>query len=388
MQRTIGLWGAVATLVGFVIGVSVFLLPGELAATAGPGVVISYGIASLIGLFALIAEELELDKILESFQNLATGPLFIAVLLLYVQILLVSWRWVMMLKYYKTDFPLLPASRLSLEGAFFNQALPTAVGGDAIRILRCRHYNMPTGTAVSSILLDRITGLVVLLVMGLAAQPAFWAADQFGLASKAAAVTLLAGFSGTILLLAIPHLPDRLRRFRSFQQLGDLGSRAAVFLIKPATATPILLISVLSHSCTFLALHQMANALGADIGLLPIFLVTPVAFLIAMLPISVGGWGLREGAMIQGMALFGVSAEDALAVSVLYGLMSIIVNIPGGCCGSRPANRRRHHDGCPCNQHQPVRPAGALHPKDNVRPGGSISARKRPAHPAGDCQPR
>lgn len=52
MKRTIGLWGAVVTLVGFVIGAGIFLLPGELAATAGPGVVISYGIASVIVVFS------------------------------------------------------------------------------------------------------------------------------------------------------------------------------------------------------------------------------------------------------------------------------------------------------------------------------------------------
>ena len=54
MERTIGLWGAVVTLVGFVIGVSVFLLPGELAASAGPGVIISYGIASIMALFSCV----------------------------------------------------------------------------------------------------------------------------------------------------------------------------------------------------------------------------------------------------------------------------------------------------------------------------------------------
>lgn len=54
MQRTIGLRGSVVTLVGFVIGAGIFLLPGELAATAGPGVVISYGIASIVVMFSCV----------------------------------------------------------------------------------------------------------------------------------------------------------------------------------------------------------------------------------------------------------------------------------------------------------------------------------------------
>lgn len=54
MKRTIGLWGVVATLVGFVIGAGIFLLPGELAAIAGPGVVISYGLASILVAFSCI----------------------------------------------------------------------------------------------------------------------------------------------------------------------------------------------------------------------------------------------------------------------------------------------------------------------------------------------
>lgn len=54
MERTIGLWGVVTTLVGFVIGAGIFLLPGELAATAGPGVIISYALASIVVAFSCI----------------------------------------------------------------------------------------------------------------------------------------------------------------------------------------------------------------------------------------------------------------------------------------------------------------------------------------------
>jgi len=54
MERTIGLWGVVATLVGFVVGAGIFLLPGELAATAGPGVIISYALASIVVAFSCI----------------------------------------------------------------------------------------------------------------------------------------------------------------------------------------------------------------------------------------------------------------------------------------------------------------------------------------------
>ena len=68
--------------------------------------------------------------------------------------------------------------------------------------------------------------------------------------------------------------------------------------------------------------------IGLDLG--AALTVVPTIVLVAMAPISIAGWGVREGAMVIGLGLLGVSAADALAVSVSYGLVQIAVGVLGG----------------------------------------------------------
>ncbi|RED48503.1 lysylphosphatidylglycerol synthase transmembrane domain-containing protein [Aestuariispira insulae] len=287
-------------------------------------------LAVTVALFYLIAHNIDPAQIEAQIISLDPVHILLAALLLYLQILLVSGRWVWMLRFYKTAFSLRTAIRLSIEGSFFNQALPSGIGGDAIRILRCRQYGIGTGIAVSSILMDRIVGLAALLMMALAAMPAIWAADPMGLTANGAFMAILIGFAGLAFLLAFPFMPEKLRRPRAMDALGALGERAALFLIKPKAALPTLCLSLLSHACTILAMYQIGQALGTDIPPHALFMVAPVALLIIVLPVSVGGWGLREGTMIQGLAIFNVANESALTLSILFGLLNIVINIPGG----------------------------------------------------------
>ena len=59
-------------------------------------------------------------------------------------------------------------------------------------------------------------------------------------------------------------------------------------------------------------------------------IVVPLANLVQVLPISVGGWGLRESFYVLALAKLGVPGSDALALSVLYGLLTMICSLPGG----------------------------------------------------------
>ena len=281
-------------------------------------------------LFWLILRGIDLTTLAEQLKNPDPFWIAVAALSLMAQNILVSWRWKLMLPHYQSDIPMGAAIRLTFEGAFFSQALPSMVGGDAVRIFRARHYGMDLGTAASSILLDRLVGLVALLLLACAGLPWILRLDPEGGLSLGLILLLLSGFSITALFLFLPFLPAAIRQLKPLTMLSNQGQRARTFLLSPRTALPLLLVSLMCHFLTLGCFLGLAMALGHPIGWLEIFVAAPASLLITMVPLSIGGWGLREGTMVAALALFQVPGEAALALSISFGLMAILINIPGG----------------------------------------------------------
>ena len=83
----------------------------------------------------------------------------------------------------------------------------------------------------------------------------------------------------------------------------------------------ILALSLFIHLSGALALWSVAWGVGLDVPLLACLVLVPPAMLVATLPISLGGWGVREGVLVAAFAMIGISADAALAVSVAFGLL-------------------------------------------------------------------
>jgi uncharacterized membrane protein YbhN (UPF0104 family) len=90
-----------------------------------------------------------------------------------------------------------------------------------------------------------------------------------------------------------------------------------------------LALSLIIHLSTVVVVVLLARGLGVGLSPLAAFVIVPVAILAAALPISLNGWGVREGVMVAGLALFGISSGDALLISVLLGFGVILSVLPG-----------------------------------------------------------
>ena len=92
----------------------------------------------------------------------------------------------------------------------------------------------------------------------------------------------------------------------------------------------LLLLSISIHTFSIVAVLILSEGLGLEISWLGIVLVVPLATLFMLIPISIAGWGVREGVMIVGLGYLNVLPEQALALSILYGLLMLITALPGG----------------------------------------------------------
>jgi hypothetical protein len=74
----------------------------------------------------------------------------------------------------------------------------------------------------------------------------------------------------------------------------------------------------------------IARGMGIAVGTLECLVLVPPVLLVSTLPISVAGWGVREGAMVTAFGFAGVAESEAVALGVLFGLVVLVVGLPGG----------------------------------------------------------
>jgi glycosyltransferase 2 family protein len=220
--------------------------------------------------------------------------------------------------------------KIVLVGMFFNQVLPTGVGGDAVRVWRCCRRGIALGAAVRSILLDRACGYLVLILVYAANLPGLLRILSDPQQKVAVVAVLAAGLLGFVALLLLDCLPQFLLRLRLVAPLAALSRETRRLFVQPARSAAVLGLSVVTMGFTILVFKLVADSVGSHLPLGNWIMIVPPVTLIQLLPISLAGWGVREAVLVVALASFGVPAEMALATSVLLGLCLVASGLPGG----------------------------------------------------------
>ena len=249
-------------------------------------------------------------------------------------------RWRALARWLGADVSVRDASRWYFQAIGLNALLPGAVlGGDLYRAVVLRRAGQATLASSWSVVLDRVSGLWMLCAIG--GLGAALCADVLApwLRLPAGAFTALM-LAGTALWLATPWtLPALLRRWgvrwlaplRAAAQRPDFNRQMGWQALASAA------VQVLSAA----ALAGGGLALGVQLPLAAwAFAIAPV-FLMAALPVSVGGWGTREAATVAALAPFGVAAAAAVGVGVIYGLYALVQGAMGALAFGLPGQSAR-----------------------------------------------
>jgi glycosyltransferase 2 family protein len=220
--------------------------------------------------------------------------------------------------------------KLVLVGLFFNQVLPTGVGGDAVRAWRCRKLGIDLGAAIRSILLDRFCGYLVLVAVYAASLPSLPNVPAYPRQRGVVIAVLGARLLGLAALFLFDRLPRPLLGLRLIAPLGELSREARRLFSHPRRCGAVLGLSALTIGLTILAFKLVADGVGSCLSLGSWTVIVPPVTLVQLLPVSLAGWRVREMALVVMLASSGVPAEAALATSVLLGLCLIIGGLPGG----------------------------------------------------------
>jgi uncharacterized membrane protein YbhN (UPF0104 family) len=221
-------------------------------------------------------------------------------------------------------------TKLLFVGAFFNQVLPTGIGGDAVRAWRCRRLGVALGAAVRSVLLDRASGYLVIVALYAASLPTLLRIFP-DVQERLGIVTVFAGaLFGLFVLPLMDYLPTRLLRSPVLATLAELSRETRRLVVHPGRCGAVLGLSVLTVGFAVLGYMLVGDSLSISLSFATWLLVVPPVTLIQLLPISLAGWGVREAGMVVILAGLGVPAEAALAISVLTGLGLVVIGLPGG----------------------------------------------------------
>jgi hypothetical protein len=280
-----------------------------------------------IGILVLLLRAQDLSSLKADLLAVKLDMLALAVLLLFAQTFVLCHRWILILRAMNVPFDWLAGWRILMVSIFFNQVLPA--GGDAVRIWMLRRHDVRWSPTISSIVADRFLGLLALSLVVLAGMP--FLSSRTG---ENSLLLVVFGFVsavclGAMTLLTLDWLPSRITAGlpAKLVQLAMLvrgpllAAKGRRTLIGSALLIPLLNIA---------ACYVLALGLEAQLSALDAFVLIPLVNLLSATPISIAGWGLREGAMVAALGLAGLAADKAIAISVLLGLSGLIVGLFGG----------------------------------------------------------
>ena len=239
-------------------------------------------------------------------------------------------RWKIVLNCLGRDLHFVLAWKLVLIGYFFNQTLPSTVGGDAFRVWGAYRNGIRVGDAISSVIIDRVAALASLLLMIVLGLP--WLFDLITVPSARWIVmlVLVGGALAMVLLVSLGRLESFLGRWRLTRLLLPVATDTRAVFGSGTATTQIVLLTIAGYAVASYAVHFLAQGLAIKLGFGDALLLIPLVTLVTVLPVSIAGWGLRESAMVVALGLIGVPAAAAFTLSVLYGLVVMASGVPGG----------------------------------------------------------
>jgi uncharacterized protein (TIRG00374 family) len=283
-----------------------------------------------VSLLTFFLKDVDLGTVIARLEILQGWLLVGAIACLAAQMIVIAtWRWEAVLETLSTVVLRARLASLVSIGVFFNQILPTTFGGDGLRIWMLSKNDTSLNVAVRSVVLDRALGFSGLLILS------FLSALYLSVSYDHPLITEALKASGLILVSASTVLGTVMlsTKFGSAQlrkYFGFLGQIRDFVMIHWSRMGQLMLVSIAGHLLSFMAVWLTGLAFGIDLPFWSTLLVVPLIFLIAALPISIAGWGVREGGMIIALGLLGVSGSDATLVSVTIGLLLVLLGVLGG----------------------------------------------------------
>ncbi len=275
----------------------------------------------------VLVSTIDFEHVNITLQKIPYSYIAIAVSISIVAIWATAYRWRLIISCNQETISLWHTFYHTMIGAFLNQCLPSSIGGDVYRGFVLKQHGLSTSSALSSTFIDRLYGLSSFVILATIGCLFEWK-------------ILISTFLGEIMLLVIGLIAAGLGCLLSLKFLESYLPnilRPLIVLSKAVWTTftqgkkslLIIFVSLGTALCIVVGAEILALGIGLNLALSQAFIAIPLAILVSAIPLSFAGWGLREGAMVVILSAYGISKEEALALSLLFGISQILAALPG-----------------------------------------------------------
>lgn len=264
------------------------------------------------------------ENTLSRMSSLQFDKLPVVVVLLLLTISLHTKRWIWMLQSMGYCWGFRDAFREAWIGYFFNQLLPSSVGGDGVRGLRLYRAGIPAGVAARSVVAERVFGLMACVLLAIISVPILlWQAPNAPVTKGVCLVVILSMLGMLFVLrpnrIILKFLPSRIEK-----EVVALSK-----LINKQSFCKMLSISVAMQLTIAGSIGVLGLGLGIEKNPLIIAMLFQPVTLMTLLPVSFAGWGIREGALVAILGVVGVPSIEALPLSLTFGGILLFISLPG-----------------------------------------------------------
>ena len=285
---------------------------------------------------AYLIWKIDLTKTLHILAHANFGYFLGAVAIMVLSVWPMAWRWQRLLVARGIHDRLSWLVRAYFVAYTAGQVLPTAVGGDAVRIYETARRHPTRGGAVAgSVLLERALGgaaTLALAAVGFALALGhydvgayLWIEGAFVLATLVLAVALFSRRMRPLLARTAPLL----RKARVERPIRSVYEGIHAYRGHPGLLFGVFTLTLAVQTVRVLAIWLSGKAVGVDLSPRPYYVMGPLLFLVLLLPISVNGIAVRESFFVSFLGNLGVNADKAFATGFLFFVVTLALSLPG-----------------------------------------------------------
>jgi uncharacterized protein (TIRG00374 family) len=286
-----------------------------------------------LALSGIILWNVDWKAIPDAIENSDPILIFIVFVGMGLNILASTLKWNILLSIHGIQYKFSELSKYYFIGAFFNNFLPTNIGGDGYRIYKTIKNPRSKDGAVIAILMERISGILALILLGFICGTIDFllTGDEI---FKLVVIVGAAGFGAAILFYVVlslnanfarhlisKYLPDRLKKV--VEHFGD-------YRRNPSKTILVIELSILFQLFMLSYRLLLIYAVGASLSIYDMAIVMAVTLIVSLAPISINGLGVVDGSFIYLLVKFGVAYEQAVIVMLLIRILQIPLSLIGG----------------------------------------------------------
>jgi glycosyltransferase 2 family protein len=276
----------------------------------------------------------DIPKIVEALANLNKPLAAVAVLIFFSTVLILARRLQLIFEAMDVRVRLTQSTNLTFIGYFFNNFLPTAVGGDIVKALCASRLTGKAMKCFTAVLMDRIFGLFTFIII-----PSFSLAFVMKRIGNPRVPLIVYSFLALSVcsLLVLFHggtarklgfLGKLVDRFRHGEKLRQIYMGMHEFKHHKSVVAQAMTLSVLGQSVSIFVLYCLALALGSEANVVYFYLLIPIIHLLSMAP-SLGGLGIREHAYVVFLSPY-IGRQNAAALGILWLALLFLLSLIGG----------------------------------------------------------